>query len=223
MIPGKRKNFEDLTGQVFGDLTVVKYVGRKGTPSGSFKSEWLCICSCGAEKLATTPRLRSGDTNSCGCKTKEKMAAANARHGLSKFPEYNSWTGLRERCRNPANKDWPNYGGRGITVCERWEDFENFMSDMGRRPGPKYSIERLDTNGPYAPGNCRWATAKEQCNNKRNTRVITAFGESKPITEWAERLGVTTAVIYGRIDRFGWPPEKAVSVPAAHRKPRSPA
>lgn len=215
MIPNKRKNFEDITGELFGELLVTTYVGRKYTPSGSFKSEWSCRCSCGTDVLATTPKLKSGAKTSCGCKTKLKISNTSRKHGLHSTPEYVIWNGLRARCNNPYNKDWPNYGGRGIEVCRRWDtSVENFISDMGFRPSSGHSIDRIDVNGDYEPSNCRWATILEQNNNRRNTRKLTAFGITKSIKDWANEFNINVATIRGRIDKFNWSNELAISTPS---------
>ena len=143
----------DIAGQQFGRLRVIS---REGT-SSSRKTLWLCECACGNTALVTSNQLRRGRTNSCGC----------LRHGYTKTPTYNAWCGAKKRCCNTQDKDYKNYGGRGIRVCARWlESFENFLKDMGERPAGK-SLDRIDVDGDYELSNCRWATASEQAQNRR--------------------------------------------------------
>ena len=160
-------NFEDLTGMQFGRLGAVKYLG-----SINRKSRWLCACSCGKETVVVYQHLVNGHTQSCGCIHTE-MLKARATHGMRHTPEYDTWMHLIQRCTNRKNTSWPDYGGRGIAVCDRWKKFENFFADMGSRPSGK-SLDRINNNGGYEPGNCRWATSLEQNRNRRKV-----FGRSK--------------------------------------------
>jgi hypothetical protein len=162
--PNLRHEFHD--GQRFGRLVTIEDVRLRG--SRGWARYWICRCDCGTVKAVPSGNLVAGRTSSCGCFHNDLLRQANFKHGLSTEPEYIVWVAMLQRCGNPKNKDYPDYGGRGITVCDRWRDFANFISDVGARPSSKYSIDRYpDNNGNYEPGNVRWATATEQVYNRR--------------------------------------------------------
>lgn len=161
---------EILNGETrFGRLTVL----GEGEKQGKYRRA-LCRCDCGEERLVHTFSLTGGRTVSCGCYHHEKQVGVaagigrrNRRHGMWGTPEYGAWKAMLDRCRNPRNHAYENYGGRGITVCKRWQVFDNFLADMGIKPSPDLSLDRIDNDRGYAPENCRWATASEQNQNRR--------------------------------------------------------
>ena len=164
-------NFLDLTGMKFDRLTARWPAGRQGKRHPSIM--WLASCDCGRLTVVGGSRLRSGNTKSCGCRNSEVAEARVLIHGHGRHddlsPEYRTWKAMRQRCMNPRAKNYRHYGGRGITVCERWNTFTNFLADMGPKPKGR-SIDRINNDGNYEPSNCRWATPKEQAKNTRKRR-----------------------------------------------------
>jgi hypothetical protein len=153
----------DLVGKRFGRWTVLEMERDRRDGLGIM---WLCRCDCGTTRHVSGRHMRRGASVSCGCLKAERQALRNRTHGMFGVPEYHSWSGMIQRCTNPGNPSYANYGGRGITVCERWRSFKDFLLDMGRRPKGT-SIDRIDNDGSYEPGNCRWATRTVQNSNKR--------------------------------------------------------
>lgn len=142
-----------------------------------------------------------------------KIAHPLRTHGRQPKDVFRIWSLMKNRCFNPNADQWKQYGGRGITVCRRWESFVAFRDDMGPRPSLKHTLERIDNNRGYFPENCRWATMREQCRNRRSSKNITAFGQTKTLAEWAENTPVSYSTIQMRL-RMGWPPEKALTQPS---------
>lgn len=163
--------FQDLTGQKFGRLTVLKFSHR-----GKFRqSFWVCKCDCGSILIVRAGDLKNGHTKSCTCIQKEKVSKINFKHGMNKTKMHNSWRGMRERCLNKNHTHYKNYGGRGITVCDEWNDadngfinFYNWAMNNGYKEG--LTIERINVNGNYEPSNCTWIPLSEQNKNKTNTK-----------------------------------------------------
>jgi hypothetical protein len=155
----------DLTGEKYGRLTPLKLLGRK-----NHHTFWLCRCECGKEITAAANSLRTGNTKSCGCFQRDKAAKISFKHGMCDSSEYGIWASMKRRCLNKKDEHYPSYGGRGIYICDRWLKFENFYADMGPRPKGR-SIDRINNDGNYEPGNCRWATALEQVMNRRPYQI----------------------------------------------------
>lgn len=216
------KQHQITTGQKFGRLTVIQETDPIVFVSGP-RRRFLCQCECSTVKPFTLQSLMNGKSQSCGCLRKEQLKERNTTHGHSvggkRSPEHSAWHSMLQRCNNPKSKRYAEWGGRGITVCERWRTFDNFLADMGTRPSLKHSLDRFpDTNGDYKPGNCRWATNSEQCNNKRNNRLLTHNGRTQTITEWGRESVVPLSAFRYRIES-GWPIEEALTLLSdIHRK-----
>jgi len=201
-------NFQDLTGQRFMRLEVKAYAGG---------GRWFCICNCGHIVKARAGDLKRGDTKSCGCLKKEISARIRTTHGygsrINIKSEYGIWNQMHQRCKNPKHRYYSNYGGRGIRVCERWQKFENFLADIGPRPSLNHSLDRIDGNKGYEPGNVKWATKTEQARNQRNNRIAEYQGKTMTLAEACEIAKKPYSTVKARIDRHEWPIEKALSVP----------
>ena len=177
---------------------------------------WKCQCQCGNIKITKAALVKSGKTRSCGCLRKEMRAAKNLKHGHSRVgaisAEYVAWQNMHARCENPSSDKYKHYGGRGIKVCERWGDFENFLADMKMRPTPQHSVGRIDNEGDYEPTNCEWQTLSEQRRNMRSNRWITFCGDTLCLEAWADRTGINSATIDWRL-RNGWSLERSLTQP----------
>jgi len=202
-------NLINEIGKKHNRLTVLSLYGRN--KSGNVI--WKCLCDCGNIVNVGSGNLKNGKTKSCGCYFLEKVST----HGLTiggRTREYRIWSGIKGRCNNPKNDRWHDYGGRGIKIYDEWANsYEEFLKYMGKCPSKSHSIDRYpNLNGNYEPGNVRWATQKEQCNNKRNNVIIEYNGESKNIAEWVDIFGIDRSTFYDRVKR-GWKPEDAISRP----------
>lgn len=209
------RRLKDYSGSRFGRLLFVGIVERGDPPDNNHLMRF--ICDCGQEKLSRIKLVRSGRVSSCGCLARDVLVARNTRHGLSKqFPgSYKAWKDMRSRCNRENSPDYVHYGARGILVCARWDDFSNFASDMGERP-VGMSLDRIDVNGPYSPENCRWATAKQQANNKRSNRIFNGM----TLQELAEGVGLDRSKLRYRLNS-GYSIEDAVSLGDFRRERRS--
>lgn len=205
----------DLMGQKFERLTVTEFAGQ--TEAG--KAKWKCRCDCGEVLVVYATALCSGHTRSCGCLKLEKIRGNkhSVTHGACGHPLFFVWAGMIARCENENHQQYADYGGRGIRVCDRWQDPLKFFEDMGDRPDGA-TLERKDNALGYEPENCRWATRKEQMRNKRNNRVLHFQGQDKPLSQWAEEVGIHEATIRERIDKLGWSVEKALTTPTRKKK-----
>lgn len=200
----------DISGQQFNRLTAIRRdtweTGRTG-----MAARWLCLCVCGNGLISVAgTALRQGKVQSCGCYARNKSSELRTTHGRSQTPEYKTWRGTRERCYRPKTKGYHRYGGRGIKVCKSWRNsFEAFLSDMGERPSPRHTLDRIDNNGNYEPGNCKWSTPEEQGSNRSDNHFVTVDGDKKTISEWSRISGNSRPTILGRL-KSKWEPRKAV-------------
>ncbi len=198
----------ERTGLKYGRLIVVE---RLASYSGG-KLHWLCQCDCGKRVAVSSANLASGNTQSCGCLAKE----AKTKHGMSKTRIHGAWRQMFNRCNNPNDADYKNYGGRGIKIDDRWKNFSIFYEDMGDRPYAA-TLDRIDNDGPYSKENCKWSTWREQHANRRNSRLLSAFGKTQNLTAWAEEYGLPLSTLKNRLDRKGYELEEALVIPV-HRE-----
>ncbi len=214
---------KNLVGEKFGRLTVVALhdvIRRPGNRGRS--ARWQCVCGCPERTLRVVPRehLTTGHTQSCGCLRKETVAQASRTHGHTSkeygdnnSPIYRIFQCMHSRCRDRTGRMWKFYGSRGISVCERWSKFENFLADMGSTWVAGLSLDRINSEGGYEPTNCRWATKLEQANNTRSNRFAVYNGKRQTMSQWSREVGISSALIAIRIDS-GWTIEEALTTPA---------
>lgn len=205
------KNFIDLTGQRFGRLVVVAYLGRRSN------GLWMTFCDCGNKSAVESGDLKRGHTTSCGCWKSE----CRRTHGKCHTPEHYIWSTMIQRCENVKDKSYARYGGRGIRVCERWRrSFADFLTDMGQRPAlpntpagrATVSIDRIDNNAGYFPENCRWTTSPENSRNTRQNVIFEFNGQSNCIAAWADKFSIKYSTLLERLRR-GWSIERALTEP----------
>lgn len=209
-------------GKVFGRLT---FVGFDEADASNFPSRRLAyfLCECGKTHKARMHHVKEGSTTSCGCYQKESVADRSWKHGNAARGEhsieYSVWRAIISRCHNPKATGYSEYGGRGISVCDRWrKSFEHFLADMGQRSSIKNSIDRFpNMNGNYEPGNCRWATAREQAMNRRSTRFIEIDGRTLCLSDWSKEAGISVQLLHIRIAQ-GWPKERWLEPAKSQKK-----
>ena len=198
-------NKKDISGKRFGKLTAI----RLSDSGPRYRTKWICKCDCGNEKTILYGNISRGHTTSCGCIV--ESSKFRKKHLDSRSKEYSIWAGIKDRCLNTSEKNYHRYGGRGILICDRWkESYENFLSDMGRCPS-ECSIDRIDNNGNYEPGNCRWATRIQQANNKRTNRlIIKPNGGTCTIADLHRETGIKYTTIKMRLN-YGWTYDEIIS------------
>lgn len=203
---------KNMTGQRFGRLVALGPVGKVGK-----QVLWHCLCDCGTYVSATQGMLHSRSKQSCGCLHRESAGLRNLTHGMTKTPLYGAWRAMVKRCTNPKDKNYTSYGGRGIHVCGEWlHNFEAFYNHVTMLPnyGTKgYSLDRIDNNGNYEPGNVRWASSAQQNRNTRDNIVLTFDGKEQCLADWAEETGIQYMTLFYRLKR-GWDTERALTTPA---------
>jgi hypothetical protein len=200
----------DLSGQRFTHLLVIAAAAPKKKIT-----MWLCRCDCGGTAVISRNALRSGKQGTCGC----SLITGREKHGMTDTPEWRTWRHMLERCNDPKSADFPEYGARGITVCERWTSFSSFLADMGPRPAGT-SIERENNDRGYAPGNCVWGTLSTQARNKRTSRLLTYNGRTQNLVVWAAEVGISRECIEKRIDNLQWSIDRALTTPIRSKAAR---
>lgn len=200
----------DMTGHRYGRLEVIELAGR----NKHNQRLWRCICDCGKTTEVLGFLLRQEQTQSCGCLQKEAIGNLNKTHGKSKTQIWNLYRSMMDRCYLKTSHAYPRYGGRGIQVCERWHSFENFYADMGDKP-KGMSLERVDNDGPYSPENVRWASCKDQANNRRSNVILQFQGKSQTMQQWCDELGLKIQTVWARLNR-GWSVDRALTEEVRH-------
>lgn len=209
----------DLTGQKYHKLTVLHRVPNKGR-----HTRWLCQCECGNTKEANTNHLRFDHVRSCGCIPRQNSERVLKEGKLVRPDGYHSWKAIQSRCYCESDENYRKYGAKGITVCDRWRGLgglANFLADMGPKPSPRHSIDRIKSTDNYSPETCRWATPLEQGQNKRNANLLTHNGKTQTMAAWTRELGLATGNLRLRLNR-GWTVHEALSTPRLGKVPPKP-
>lgn len=211
---------KSLIGMRFGRLVVIKQAPYHITPAGNRSQQWTCKCDCGTVKNVSASGLKGGRTHSCGCYNREVASARAKTHSKSKTRLYSIWQRMKSRCNYPHNNRYEYYGAKGITVCDEWnKDFMAFYKwAMDTGYSENLTIDRIDVNGNYEPNNCRWATIKEQANNKSSSLKVTYQGKTLPVIEWAKIKGIKYRTLRYRIYELKWDIEKALTTPTLNRR-----
>lgn len=208
-----RKKHEKLkSGTRFGRLTTTGNFTYKGKAI-----YYEVICDCNTKKYVAVGSLRNGCCKSCGCLNIDMVIARSKTHGMAKSKEYKAWAGAKERVTNNNSHNWQEYGGRGITMCQEWQDsFESFYNYMlenhGKHPGKGYSIDRIDNEGNYEPGNVRWANSRTQTLNSRHSKRLTFKGKTQSMIDWSKELGINYRTLSSRINIYNWSVERALTL-----------
>jgi hypothetical protein len=205
----------DMIGRKYGSIEVMAY-SHKSTSGSHY---WLCKCACGNEKLVQKSNLESGRTKSCGCEKGERISQRRLTHGLTRTRVHTIWTDMKQRCLNPNAPDYPRYGGRGIKLCQAWHSFDYFYEDMGEPPEGT-TLNRINNDGDYEPGNCEWAAAEIQQNNRRTSRRILHMGFDWTLAQWSRYSGTPARIISWRIEH-GWSVKAAIFGMVAKRTKRT--
>ena len=219
-MPTKRR-FTNLSDRTFDRLLVKSYVGIRVCKCKTVLHYWLCECVCGNTLYVCSSGLLRKNTRSCGCLHDECIVARSTRHGCSPrrnvSREYRAWAHMRGRCMNPDDHNYDDYGGRNISICSRWRDFSNFLSDMGPCP-PGYTLHRVNNDGNYKKSNCRWTDMKTQLRNKRTNVVLTYKGRTQCLSAWTEELNLPYTTVQARLQVLGWSVPEAFETPVGSRR-----
>ena len=173
---------------------------------------WACLCDCGKQTIVRAANLTNDHTKSCGCLHSESSADLLRTHGYVGTLTYKRWRAMISRCQYRNDSAYPHYGAKGVTVCDEWQTYEGFLADMGECPDGM-TLDRIDNSKGYSKENCRWASMKQQENNRTNNRILNAFGMAMTLAEWAEKMQINRGTLLSRIDRNNWPIEKALTEP----------
>jgi hypothetical protein len=209
----------DLTGQRFGRLAVIKRADNYVSPKGQNLTQWLCRCDCGKETITTSRNLVSGNTQSCGCLHNEITSKSKTIHGMRDNRLYYIWHGMIDRCECDYSTSYYNYGKRGISVCGEWHEFTSFMEwALTNGYTDDLTIDRIDNSGNYEPNNCKWSTRVEQANNTRRNHVVTFGGKTQTMMQWSRELGLSYSSLKHRLGDLGWSVQKALTTPPMFNK-----
>ena len=213
--------FKDIAKQRYGKLVAIS-LDKIIVVSGKRRTYWNCLCDCGNKVSVLRDTLISGKANSCGCIRQKRFSIGSKRHGLSESRLYKIYHGMMKRCYTPSTKCYKNYGGRGITVCNDWLENNGFMKfynwSMMNGYNEKLTLDRSDNDKPYSPDNCRWSSVKQQNRNRRSNHNLTFKGETKPLCEWSDMLGIKYKVLQSRVNYYGWSAEEALTIPVGGRR-----
>jgi hypothetical protein len=215
--PKRNPRFKDLSGMVFGKLTVLPVYDIIRDKNGCSKVYWDCKCDCGKLHTTYAGNLISGGSKSCGCVWVPILKNMSTTHSMSRTRQYRIWKGMKQRCSNLKDRRYCDYGGRGIIVCSEWDTFDGFWNDMKYGYSEELSIDRVDNDKGYCKENCRWSTVAQQCINKRNTVHLQYNGNTRTQAQWAEETGIHQTTIASRL-KLGWTVEEALTTPPGGKR-----